>query len=946
MGWRCRAGLLASVLAACDGDGTREDAGQVDAGGDAGPDIVEPLPPDSPEPAARPLLTPCPTGWRAVPDPQWPDVVTCDPWPEGGRQDCEGASAHFPGEPGCAPIGTDCPADRMPIDLPAGARIHFVDAEAPAGGDGTREAPFQRVGSGVRNARTGDVVALAAGRYEEPVTITSSITLWGACTEGTVIARRDAAGPAVQVYGDVVLRNLTVEGGTAGVGLVEGDQRSTIEHVLVQGAVYDGVDTNEGDVDLHDVVIRDIGGPWDSRGIDAHGGSDVGLDRVVVERPGTFGIIVMEESTLRATSLSVGSTSVDSVSAEMAPGDGVIVQEGSTLELAGSVIHDTVRNGLLSQGATDVTVRDSVVQDVEPLAEAPYLERWGTGLYADRGGALHLERVLVERTSFCGVGVLGPGSVLEATDLVVRDVTAPLMPLYVPGFGASAFDEAVATLDRSAVLRPEGSGIIAGRNASLVATDLVVAGTRSATSEGGSAYGSGAEVNAGARMELRRAELLDNEQGGARSAVGGALEAEDLLVASSAAMESRTAAPGLSVESATAALQSVRIERARGWGLLALLQGVVTGADVEIVETAPSGPEREGGLGIGVRTSSRVELDRVRITDARSAGIAVVDPSTVDIQDLSIARTAGGGIGVQIGAGATVSARGFRIEQNELAGVQLLPGALLTLHRGSVIGNPVGANIQDPDFDTGPLQDDVLWDNERNFDSSALPVPGFGGTIPEAPRSCHGGDDEPLDLQQEPIGTPTWEVRGVFQTTVRPPRGERPFMNDLLSPRHIIGEEATFTGISHEGPYDDELANALHGAGCASGATFDAEELAAPGFWGIYFTLVPTDGASVGASADFGEGPILGNDVYPIFISGDLRDDDGIYDPDFEFRLNGIEELGESSLDGFSHQLIWFITNDSYGPEGSDLPGHYEFELEILDDLGNGWTIVSVFDVV
>src|SRR5687767_7702175 len=92
---------------------------------------------------APPVFTPCPAGWREV---EGGDVTVCDPWPATGRvSTCAADEAHFPGEPGCARIGTACPAGDWPEGLPAGASILHVRPGAPAGGDGSQAAPYATI---------------------------------------------------------------------------------------------------------------------------------------------------------------------------------------------------------------------------------------------------------------------------------------------------------------------------------------------------------------------------------------------------------------------------------------------------------------------------------------------------------------------------------------------------------------------------------------------------------------------------------------------------------------------------------------------------------------------------------------------------------------------------------------------------------------------------------
>jgi len=157
------------------------DAGLEDAGTFVPP---VPAPPVAPADAAAPMLTPCPAGWREVIDADDPDVVTCDPWPEGGPLACAADEAHFPGGGGCSRIGSAC-AGEWPADLPADAI--YVRAGEPGGGDGTAGAPLGRIADAMAVAADGQTVALSTGDFAEEVTVDRAVTLRGACVAGTRI---------------------------------------------------------------------------------------------------------------------------------------------------------------------------------------------------------------------------------------------------------------------------------------------------------------------------------------------------------------------------------------------------------------------------------------------------------------------------------------------------------------------------------------------------------------------------------------------------------------------------------------------------------------------------------------------------------------------------------------------------------------------------------------
>jgi len=48
---------------------------------------------------------------------------------------------------------------------------------------------------------------------------------------------------------------------------------------------------------------------------------------------------------------------------------------------------------------------------------------------------------------------------------------------------------------------------------------------------------------------------------------------------------------------------------------------------------------------------------------------------------------------------------------------------VVDLHDGEVSSNPIGANVQTAGYDIARLNDNVIFDNDDNFDMSALPIP-------------------------------------------------------------------------------------------------------------------------------------------------------------------------------------------------------------------------------
>jgi hypothetical protein len=122
----------------------------------------------------------------------------CRPPP---RVSCAGPGYQAPGDAGCGPIG-ECGAGDFADDVPIDAV--FV-RPGPDTGDGSRARPYARVEQAVSaGART---IALARGRYDEPVRLSGDVNVVGACAERTAL---DAGVRLVAFRGE--LRGLHVSG--------------------------------------------------------------------------------------------------------------------------------------------------------------------------------------------------------------------------------------------------------------------------------------------------------------------------------------------------------------------------------------------------------------------------------------------------------------------------------------------------------------------------------------------------------------------------------------------------------------------------------------------------------------------------------------------------------------------------------------------------------------
>src|SRR5262245_62044035 len=74
------------------------------------------------------VLTPCPDGWAESAS---GNITVCQPAPD-AESTCTGDTAHFVDRPGCTLIGTACPEEGWPSDLPDDQALLYVDANTTA----------------------------------------------------------------------------------------------------------------------------------------------------------------------------------------------------------------------------------------------------------------------------------------------------------------------------------------------------------------------------------------------------------------------------------------------------------------------------------------------------------------------------------------------------------------------------------------------------------------------------------------------------------------------------------------------------------------------------------------------------------------------------------------------------------------------------------------------
>ena len=486
--------MVAVALAVgCGDDAVSLVDASIDASAPDASNVTEVAPPDAPS------LAPCPEGWRTVEG----NPPTCDPWPETGRSSCADGEAHFPGAPGCSPIGDPCPdAGGYPTDLPAIGEIRYVRDGAPPGGDGSADAPFATITEALA-VRGRTTIALAEGVYEESVSLYTGVALIGACAART---RIEAPAPSflregvVSVYGEgAILRNVTLAGPREGL-VVRADGGGSIEvrGVFVEGALASGVSVfPENALTGSEVVVREIAvadAKW-GYGIAVAESATASLSRVVVEGATSSAVSVLGEIEISDVAL---------VDTRAQPLDGrfgaaVAALNGARAVIARAALEAAHDHALVvSEPGTQVTLEDSVIRATRPRVSD---DGSGHGAFVFDGAALDLTRVHVSGSREAAILATDPGSHVTLRHVVIEGTRGRASD----GGGGSAIAlQAGAAADLAQTLLDDSRGVAlflsSGSSVSLV--DVTVRATGSEESDG--RFGHGLHVQGGSAVDGER----------------------------------------------------------------------------------------------------------------------------------------------------------------------------------------------------------------------------------------------------------------------------------------------------------------------------------------------------------------------------------------------------------------------------------------------------------
>lgn len=678
-------GVALSALwsSACgDGSGGMPDASAPDAGADGAVDAgADPFAPTPPSPAELPRLGECPDGWRPVSRGEAEGAVeVCEPWPEGGLQDCSGAEAHLPGTGGCAPIGTPCPDGPFAAGLPDTGVVYVQ--QGATDGDGSRASPFGTLSAAITAASSGDVIALSKGSFDGILRLPDGVTLQGACAAETDIGTTVATTSGGVIHadeGEVTVRDLRVRQSPRNGVWVNGFSTTLrLEGVVVEGAVRVGVTVSRGaTLEADGLVVRGTRTQSDGRfglGMNLERGASVDLRRAAVVGNHDRAIFVINEG----TELTLADSVVRDTEADGAGngGRGLGVETGAVARVERSAFEDNRQFGVSAVGRdARLQVLDSVVRGTLPDAS---FGDFGRGVQVELGGEAEVRRSYVQGNHEFGAFAYQEGSSLLLEDVVVAD-TQPHPGDGMLGYGVGAEVSSDVTLRRTLLERNRSFGLLASNGSSTTVESLTIRETLPDESGESAVGGDGMGIAAGARVTGGPVLMARNHDSGAIVTDAETTVAlQDVTIRDTRPVENDFGRAMSVLQGAEVTLTRAALLRNAEIAVLAVDPGTLLRLeDVAIRDTRPRGTDGKLGRALDVELEARLEMTRGVIAGNRDTGVFLGRNGTARLESVAIRDTASDADGL-FGRGVIVQ---------EAASAELLDCELSGNHEIAVYAN-------------------------------------------------------------------------------------------------------------------------------------------------------------------------------------------------------------------------------------------------------------------
>jgi hypothetical protein len=334
---------------------------------------------------------------------------------------------------------------------------------------------------------------------------------------------------------DVAVRDTQaqVSGNAFGYGLLAQYAATfKVSRCLVERSHWNGITVfDKGTtVELTDLVVRDTLGTEGADefgiGLNLQPGPAVTVNRALFEGNRASGVACMGTGAkLEATDVVVHGTL--SQQSDHTMGNGLDVQDGAQAQVTRGWIESNRDVGIIvfDKGSrldlTDVTVRDTQSEETS--------KKVGRGLEVTTGATVTVTRGLVEQNRDVGIIAGGEGTTIELTEVLVRNMLSRELDLK-GGDALNVQAGALGTVTRSVFHNNRYQGVMAaGAGTVLNLTDLAIRDTASTERDGSG--GGGIKAQGGARIVATRVALERNRETGiAALQAGTTIELHDVSI--------------------------------------------------------------------------------------------------------------------------------------------------------------------------------------------------------------------------------------------------------------------------------------------------------------------------------------------------------------------------------------------------------------------------------
>ncbi|MFC8271174.1 right-handed parallel beta-helix repeat-containing protein [Streptomyces sp. NPDC057271] len=552
--------------------------------------------------------------------------------------------------------------------------------------DGTGD--FRTIAEAVARARTGAVVSIEPGRYEEALVVSVAITLVAAEGRGTVeVAPR--RGVALTFTGDALMvSDLVLRGHDDELPVVDAPRgQVAMDRCDVRGSAWTALFARgSGSLALRQCHVSNPAGA----GVVSTSPAETFVEDCSVEHLGTSAVVAGEQ----------GRVTVRGSRLRDARGNGVLTNGQAVMHLEDCEITGTDKPGVAVEEDSAVTftrgtVREAVVgvlvhsTRTAVLEDVTVVETGGHGFVVGAGSAPTLIRCRAERTSGHGllVSERGRGTYSDCTFTGAKDAAIRVTGYASPSLAGTVVQDAqtvgvlldedsTAEFDRLRVLDAKGAGIVVRSGANPLLRRATVA--RSG--------GHGVEVTKDGRGRME--ECVVEESGGSAVHVSGhgALYVGGGRLRATGGAAARVGALG------ALTLRDTAVEESGGAGIHVEADGELSATRARVTGAAEHG--------VLLAPGAEAVLNACEVTGSGGDGVRVEGTGPVSLADCAVRSNRGSGLRQTV-AGERLAVDGLTSTDNGAADAWGSAAAAEAAGEGRL---PAGAMPQ-PAEDSGPVDE-------------------------------------------------------------------------------------------------------------------------------------------------------------------------------------------------------------------------------------------------